>query len=46
MRRHPRIGHVTEHPGVIAQLEFLRITVQAEFGYLFADPLVPSDQIT
>ncbi len=45
MRRHPRIRHVAEHPGVIAQLEFLRIAVQPELGHLVADPLVPLDQI-
>src|SRR5208282_4641715 len=45
MRRHPGVGHVTEHPGVIAKLELLRIAVKPELGGLVADAAVPFDKV-
>src|ERR1700688_2143746 len=45
MRRHPGVRHVAEHPVVIAELEFLRIVVEAELGGLRANPRVPLDEI-
>src|SRR5579875_1369719 len=45
MRRHARVRHIAQHPAVIAQLEFLRVAVQAELRNLLADALIPFDQV-
>jgi hypothetical protein len=45
VRRHPRIRHVGEHLIVVANLEFLRKTVEPELSDLFADAAIPLDQI-
>src|SRR5262249_18273892 len=41
VRRHARVGHVAQHLVVIAELELLRIAVEAELLDLLADPGVP-----
>src|SRR6266481_7682267 len=45
MRWHARVRHVAGQPVVIAELEFLRIVVEAELGGLDANPGVPLDEI-
>ncbi|MEA3220797.1 MAG: hypothetical protein OZX49_01912 [Immundisolibacter sp.] len=45
VRGHAVVGHVAEHLLLVADFEHLREAVQAEFGHLFADALVPADQV-
>ncbi len=45
VRGHPGVSHVPEHPGVVANLEFLRVAIEAELIDLLANLRVPFGQI-